>query len=38
MLGIIKRNFNYLTVLNFIHFGLHDSMHGRSHLDYCSSV
>ena len=35
MLGIIKRNFKYLTILTFIL--LYNSM-VRSHLDYCSSV
>ena len=35
MLGIIKRNFRYLTVPTFIL--LYNSM-VRSHLDYCSSV
>jgi len=35
MLGIIKRNFNYLTISSFAL--LYKSM-VRSHLDYCSSV
>ena len=35
MLGIIKRNFNYLTITSFVL--LYKSM-VRSHLDYCSSV
>ena len=35
MLGIIKRNFKYLTIPTFVL--LYDSM-VRSHLDYCSSV
>ena len=35
MLGIIKRNFNYLTISSFVL--LYKSM-VRSHLDYCSSV
>ena len=35
MLGLIKRNFNYLTVPTFIL--LYKNMI-RSHLDYCSSV
>jgi len=35
MLGIIKRNFNYLTVSSFVL--LYKCM-VRSHLDYCSSV
>ena len=35
MLGIIKRNFKYLTIPTFVL--LYNSM-VRSHLDYCSSV
>ena len=35
MLGIIKRNFKYLTVQTFVL--IYNSM-VRSHLDYCSSV
>ena len=35
MLGIIKRNFNYLTVNSFVL--LYKCM-VRSHLDYCSSI
>jgi len=35
MLGIIKRNFNYLTVTSFTL--LYKAM-VRSHIDYCSSV
>jgi len=35
MLGIIKRNFNYLTISSFLL--LYKRM-VRSHLDYCSSV
>ena len=35
MLGLIKRNFKYLTIPTFIQ--LYISM-VRSHLDYCSSV
>jgi len=35
MLGIIKRNFIYLTIPTFVL--LYNSM-VRSHLDYCSSV
>jgi len=35
MLGLIKRNFKYLTIPTFIL--LYNSM-VRSHLDYCSSV
>jgi len=35
MLGIIKRNFKYLTVQTFVF--IYNSM-VRSYLDYCSSV
>jgi len=35
LLGIIKRNFKYLTILTFVL--LYNSV-VRSHLDYCSSV
>jgi len=35
MLGLVKRNFKYLTIPTFIQ--LYISM-VRSHLDYCSSI